>query len=52
MCQIEEIEKRYSDENANLMEYNMHSLYLFKQSIVHLGLEISDSENIKGFLSQ
>ncbi len=52
MCQIEEIEKRYSDENANLMEYNMHSLYLFKQNIVHLGLGISDGENIKGFLSQ
>ena len=52
MYKIEEIEKRFSDENANLFQYTLHSIISFARYKEMIILGITDDKEIKGLLEQ
>ena len=52
MYKIEEIEKRFSDENTNLFQYTMHSIISFEQYKRIIIEEFSGNAEIKNLLDR
>lgn len=52
MYKIEEIKKRFSDENANLFQYTLHSIISFARYKEFIIQGITDDKEIKGLLEQ